>query len=253
MNFTLDDYRDCVKLLCDGCTDLGDGIVSVIVYGSLAIGTIQPGKSDILDALVVVKDELLADKTAYARMLLRFADVCVALSARGLPFHPFHYYAQSELKDRFPVLYQAQWVTDGYSEVAMGMDVRPDFVGGMEDWLLIRSSYFAQRRVAQRLARYAGRADDIAKHPRGPHGALCNFARISPRLACEALGFHVVEQEMVPTLNILMPSLEPTIFSELRAFCKQETCPPDQLREHVVLALELSEKLHVQLMSLLGR
>lgn len=252
MTYSLADYDDCVNLLKDASLVLGGDVLSILLYGSLAIGTVKPGASDVLDAIVIVADDVIDDEQKYERAMGVFSTVCVKIACKGLPFHPFHYYSRTEFAKRYPAFYQRQWITDGYSKVASGLDVRTEITGSDYDWKLLEESYFAQRLLVQRIAHYIANPDSIIANKSGAFAALANFVRFSPRLACVTLGEHVVEQQMLAALTKHIPSLDTESLTSLREMAKSESGTADDISRAMELALSLSEALHASILALKG-
>ena len=250
MTYSLADYEECVNILMDTSCALGDDVLSILIYGSLAIGTVKPGSSDVLDAIVIIADDVLKNEQKYRRAMEAFAGACVKLASKGLPFHPFQYYSRTDFAKHYPAFYQRQWVTDGFSAIACGVDVRIEVTGSDYDWRMLEESYFAQRLLVQRIGHYIANPETIALNKSGAFGTLANFVRFSPRLACVALGEHVVEQKMLPALAKHIHSLDSEKFIYLREFAKSESGSVREILAAMKLALVLSETLHEQFAAL---
>lgn len=246
MTYTLADYDRCLDDLCSACDDLGDRVVSVLLCGSMAIGSVRPGHSDVLDALVVLDDKVLDERREFSRVILRLRRASKKIKSRGLPFHPFHYYFQSELNGWYPYAFEPQWHDDGFSAVSAGADTRYLIRCDPTVADISRGMFYVQRLSTQRLAYFIRNPEALRQRRSMAYKKLCQFARISPRLACVMLGTNVVEQQMVDALRGLLPDFDFDGLERIRAFCKSflADAPEDVFLASMREALELNERLH---------
>jgi hypothetical protein len=118
-------YQAQVRSMLADLKPISDYIVSVLLIGSVVSHAVRPGVSDLMDAFVIVDDEVFESEAAHARMLSTFVRACWRLAACGLPFHPFRYQSREEITQASVPFFNAVWRTDARSLVLAGEDLRP--------------------------------------------------------------------------------------------------------------------------------
>jgi hypothetical protein len=245
------DYDDCLAALEQACNDLGPATVeSLLLNGSLADGSLRVGQSDVLDAVVVLDDEVLRSEDSYTHVMERLVESCEQMLPKPVPFHAFHYYFGSEIPEHYPVFYQPQWQSDRWSRLVLGTDARERMRGSAADWKAAPETYFAHRRSTQRLAHFSGNDADLAKSRSLVAKLLYSFYRKTPLYTAAALGIYTAEQEVLASLAAALPTFPAEVFRERRAHFRALAAdyPLASLRTDIGDALSLADELHEALM-----
>lgn len=125
MSVTAKDYQEVTRRFTEDMKALGEDVVSVILYGSIARGNIRPGKSDVMDAYVFLRKEVFEDRTRFLDVLQHLVQMCNWLSQTQLPFvHPFHYYSEDEMGN-LPAGFVGTVRSEQSSKILLGEDIRP--------------------------------------------------------------------------------------------------------------------------------
>jgi tRNA nucleotidyltransferase (CCA-adding enzyme) len=104
----VEDYDRAVQEFVANMRRLGADVVSVLLYGSIARGSVVPGESDLLDAQVFLRDEVFQTKERFLNVLETMVESFQRLSRTGIPFHPFLYFSLAEASCS-PALYTENW------------------------------------------------------------------------------------------------------------------------------------------------
>lgn len=252
---TQSDYTNEVELFLEDISELGDDLCSVILYGSLVKDSIRPGLSDLLDAVVVVDWELLADETSYYRAIDLMIKICSRLSQTGVPFHPFHYFANDPTGWSAVALYVPAWTSNRYSKVIAGADVRPLLRTSDSELLYMRGWYFASYRRFRRLALFLSAALDRHEGLREVIPALHEFVRNHPQFACFACNRWVDRAEAVAEISALFPGIDIYSLQRLSEAVEQSPADIDTQAAQRLLdqALRLNESLYQSVASWVGQ
>jgi hypothetical protein len=245
MPITVDDYDDCLRYLTDACAQFPQLVRSILLNGSMAAGTLRPGISDVLDAMVILEDAAFEDESTYAMVMGCFSDVYAKILVKGIRCHPFHYYALSEILTRYPSIHIPQWSDDRFSKVVLGEDIRPTITCDEDELRLIRFTYLAQRQSIQRLAYFtfasdeaiAGNRDYIAKLTR-------DFWRKAPIFLSFHLGVESSEQMVVQRLANVLPDFPTQTFLRTRELTKIiPALSVQELRDLIAVTLRIADEL----------
>ena len=98
MSVTAADYHTLMDGFVRDLASLGQDLVSVYVYGSVARGNVRPGTSDVGDAYVFLRQRVLEDREAFLSAMRTMTEACRAMARSGLPAHAHHYYGDQELR-----------------------------------------------------------------------------------------------------------------------------------------------------------
>jgi predicted nucleotidyltransferase len=208
MVLTHSDYTNEVNLFLEAISELDDDLCSVILYGSLVKGTVRPGLSDLLDAVVVVQSRLLADESSYYRTVDLMLSICSRLEATGAPFHPFHYFALDPPGWSAVALYVPTWTSDRYSRIVAGTDVRPLLRTSDLELRYMRGWYFGMSHWFRRRAFFLSA---VLNRQEGAHGvlpALREFTRNHPQFACFACNRPIDRAEALDEIAVLFPNVD---------------------------------------------
>lgn len=253
MTVTVDDYQRAVDDFVEGLRDsLGDDLVSIILYGSLARQECKPGQSDLLDAYVYLKNEVFIDKEKFFKAFETMVRACNRLLLTGLPYqHPFQYWSEDEL-EHIPALYRAHLESDALSTVLFGKDVRPQMSCTEAELAVAKVSFFEARRMGHHLTIYLRKQelteDDCEKMLAG----VKLLVKFLPGIACVSLDILTGPNQAIPSLLKALPDLDAASAQNIEAFIQKRTvtlAEAEDLREILRQTLSFIEDLHDKLLS----
>ncbi|HEV2855906.1 MAG TPA: hypothetical protein VHC97_24165 [Thermoanaerobaculia bacterium] len=242
---TEQDYWRAVDACLAGLGELGDTVKGVVLWGSLARGETVPGRSDLLDAVVVLRRGALEGPEEHRRVLETLADACAVAARGGAPFsHPFSVFREEEIGD-LESLYLPTLASGRSSRVIAGEDVRPAMACDAGARAVARCAFFAmRRRFLHPLAGYL-EAWDLSAEEREMLFQRLNFLRKAlPVLACAALG--LPSDEAVATAELRQVAGDPGLFDEFAAIRRGERPlgGAEELRGLLLRGFELVEALN---------
>jgi predicted nucleotidyltransferase len=248
MSITVEDYQRALEGFLEDMRRLGDKVVSVLLYGSMARGDIRPGQSDLMDAYVFLKEGVFEDKGDFLKTVEVMIGTCEKLVQSGLPFHhPFHYYGMDEVK-RLPAVFLPTLRSDRSSCVILGEDIRPQMEASCAGHLVARTSFFEVRRIfCLPLSRYLHKIP-LTEQDRGEISARLTYTRkYVPLSACFALGIQVEESEAVAVLR-RVTDVDTDVIEQIESLQGHMDRKPDkEIREILRKALEFVEALHEEI------
>jgi hypothetical protein len=243
---TAADYDRAVQDFLDGLRPLGDGVASVLLYGSMARGDLVPGESDLLDAHVFLRNEVFEDKQRFLQALEVMVESCRRLSQTGIRFHPFHYFSLDEASIS-PALYLPTWQSDRTSKVLMGDDIRAQISSTETSHSAAATSFFdARRTMAHPLAFYLTRKQWSPDDERKIAHRLASLKKHICIMACFALGVPAEASQAVNRLEELIPQLDTSVLKRIDSFRNQTDASKElnNLREILKETLNFVENLH---------
>ena len=253
MTVTIDDYQRAVDDFVAGLREsVGDDLISIILYGSLARQEVKPGQSDLLDAYVYLKNEVFIDKEKFFKAFETMVRACNRLLLTGLPYqHPFQYWSEDEL-EHIPALYRAHLESDALSTVLFGKDVRPQMSCTEAELAVAKVSFFEARRMGHHLTIYLRKQelteDDCEKMLAG----VKLLVKFLPGIACVSLDILTGPNQAIPSLLKALPDLDAASAQNIEAFIQKRTvtlAEAEDLREILRQTLSFIEDLHDKLLS----
>lgn len=245
---TIADYERCADEFCHIFDQLGERVVAILLYGSVARGSIRPGESDVLDSAIVFADSEIQEEYRFYRLLDVMLEGCDYLRHSGLPYnHPFHYYTQSEFCKAYDAFYIPSWKTDAFSKVLVGHDVRPAVSTVDTDFLLTRGSFFAFRTfILQNLTAFLAQSAPARSEINRVITIIHRFELYMTTLACFAYGVEVEVSAALEKVINLFPGLDE---QRLRRVCEyryrgHQNISLNELRNMVEWTLASAETLH---------
>jgi hypothetical protein len=194
-----------------------DHVCSLILYGSAVKGGIRPGRSDLLDAVIVFSPRFVENEMDFYRTMDSMVDVCTRVAASGVPFHPFHYFILHCGTWSAIRLYSPAWTSDRYSNIARGVDVRPLLHSADKDLAFMGGWYFLTHRTFQRRALLAMTALDSPENRRRATALLREYSRNIAQFACFAGKSPVDRAEARIEITRLYPEVDVTYLDLLSA------------------------------------
>jgi hypothetical protein len=98
MNLTLADYERALDGFIEDVGAMDEAAESLLLFGSMARGEVNPGQSDMMDAYIVLRPEVFDDKERFLSALQKMLGSCDRLGSTGIPFHPFAYIGSDEVE-----------------------------------------------------------------------------------------------------------------------------------------------------------
>jgi predicted nucleotidyltransferase len=233
---TFEHYQEALDQFKRRCETLGQRVVSIILFGSMARGEISPGESDILDAIVILHDGVFADKAEFCQTLEILVQACKDLESSGLPFHPFVYYSQSQFTERFLTYFSLK-----HSKVLLGSDVRDQSHTSDRDRSLNQLTFFGYRRLVQRAIQLA---DLHMTDQTAARSTVEWFLKSMFTAAAFACGQETFYPESVQVVRNLLPKLNLGNLDSVIAFNRADTVTPATARAAVLQAVEIAEDLN---------
>jgi hypothetical protein len=233
---TLEHYQEALDRFKRRCETLGERVVAVILFGSMARGEISPGESDILDAIVILHDRVFADKAEFCQTFGVLVEACKDLESSGLPFHPFLYYSQNEFSHSF-----LSYFSLTHSKVLLGSDVRESTGGSDRHGSLNQLAFFGCRRLMQRAARLT---DLHTTDQTAAQSTVEWFLKAMFTAAAFACGQETFYPESVQLVRNLLPELNLENLDSVIAFKRSQAPTPTAAREALRHALDITEDLN---------
>lgn len=245
MTPTLEDYWRAIDSFVTEMGQLGDDLRGILLWGSLARGDALPGKSDLLDALVVVRG--LAEEPAhFDRVVQQILIACAPLAESGLPFsHPPILYQEEELGD-FDAAFGPTLVSPDSSRLLLGEDLRPLVHWSEEGQVVARCAFFAlKRRFLDRLSVFLPPLRLSEQHQSLLFDRLVDLYKVLPARACAALGRPAGQRHALAILRQALPDLDFSLFDEVAALRKGERSAgrPEELQALLRKAFDLMEQI----------
>lgn len=98
-------YEELFDFFVQKLRETGQNVISAVLYGSVARGGYIPGRSDVLDAYVVLSSSVYDDPHVFAQVFEKMVEVTEEILAfPTLKKHAFHIYSQDQL-DLFPAIF----------------------------------------------------------------------------------------------------------------------------------------------------
>lgn len=248
MKATAEDYQaaleDVLAVLRGG---LGEDLVSVLLYGSMARREVKPGRSDLLDAYVYLADEVFDDKERFFRALETMVAACDGLARSGLPYkHPFQYWSRGE-SGHAPAVYLADWRSDERSRLVFGEDLRPQIRSPESALAVARLSFMQARRMGHDWACFLAQPELTAPDCQEIREGVQMLMKFLPTLACASLGIWTHAGRALPELLKALPGLDAASAAGLDAFVRDgatAAAGAEELREVLRRTLDFIEDLH---------
>jgi predicted nucleotidyltransferase len=239
----LQDYENALKQFLDVASRLGDTMSSVIEYGSVVKGTARPGASDILDAVVILRDTALASEAEYYAALNVLTEACATISDIGIPFHPVHYFIMDDGGWSTTAQFLPAWTSDEDSRVVAGEDVRPRLFTHDVDGEFMRGWYCQRYWALQRAALAIKLGARAPGRPAPDVDDLLRILRDLPQFACLACGVLVDRDRAVAEIMRLVPDADLAMLPQL---CDRSAADTHHGDAHVLVEriLEVNDELY---------
>lgn len=250
MTITAEDYQSALEGFLDDLRPLGEDVASVLLYGSMVTGTLRPGKSDLLDAVVFLPDEAFQDRERFHRALGVMVEACERLSGLGIYFHPFSYW-----NEQTPLPGSLFIHSERDSRFVYGRDLRERMAATEESRAVLHTAFFHQRRLAFPLIVYLYKR---ALTPQDCHDiiyALTQASKQLPMMTCWALGLRPESvKDAAIKMREALPQVDLGVFEKITALRAQDEAGaalnPEEVRTVLREALTLDDVLSELLLPL---
>jgi len=253
VNYTLSDYQSAVDRFLEDLRPIRSDVSSALLFGSLARDDVRPGKSDLLDAYLVLRSEVCLDRERFLRTLHVLVDAAANLSRTGLPVHPFFYCFEHE-RDHFHESHLMFYQSDATNRMLLGEDMTARSGVRAESSAVARTSFFLARQTALQLGRYLYH-EQLSDPERGEilHG-LATVHKHLPRLMCLVLEISANELMNLQELKKALPRLPTDVFERIARFREQPAESNDLQAWHEIIfdTLSLLEQVHLLLLEKIG-
>lgn len=249
MKVTEADYHKTLNTFLQDLNPIEEHLLSVVLYGSMAKGTVRPGKSDVLDAIVFLDSELIEDKKRFLSLLDVMTTACEHIAESGLPFkHPFAWYFSDELQ-QLPGPDSAEMAGDNTTKVVFGADLRDQVKASGAGREVFRKLFFLYyRSLLSELCAFQARSILSDEDLRILNYLLRFHGKGLPQSICAAFG------KIVPTLHAkqiikeLAPEVNTSVFEMmLSESLFDEPGSRNKVRTVITMLLELLEVIHDKL------
>jgi hypothetical protein len=214
MPHSTDDYYRLIDNFKRDVSQLGQELISIILYGSVARGTIRPGVSDLIDAYVVFDESIFAGAERYERALLVLVDSCRWLARCNIPFHPAHYYTDKELETVQPAVFLPTLKQSGFSTIIFGPDIRPGIDSSFNSRQCAKAEFYSFYRYLVSLGHLAMSHHWSERERMLVVAAVTKSYKKLPLLACLAMDTWVEQSEGRRELERKYPDLDLSILDE---------------------------------------
>jgi hypothetical protein len=217
------DYDQLVEGFLTAISALGDDLVTVMLYGSVMRGDVRPGVSDLIDAVVILRPEVLNDEAKFCEVLNIMTETCRPVLESGVPFHAFHYFALDDNRWSTAAVYLPAWTSDKHSKIIAGTDSRHLLATADKQLDFMRGWYFMLHRTIQTNAVLFGAMLEIPEKRRLMIPALRSPIRDLAQFACFACSRPMERAEAVTELSRLFPDVK---VNTLKTLLKRFDEPP---------------------------
>lgn len=246
---TLADYEQAIDAFAAQLADLGDDVISVFLFGSMARGEAVAGYSD-LDFWIFLETAVFHDQPRFKNALKAIIDAHHQLAERGIPVSNAGCYASRANIQNLPAMLLPNLQTDSACRLVLGQDIRPKMQTTPESRHFNgAATFFEMRRIFYHpLAQYLDHSalDETA---RWAIFAGLQYIKYLPEAVCAALDVWPGEHGTTAALAERWPDEDWGIVARIKVFCAQHGPLADEallrakLHETLLFVERLNEKL----------
>jgi predicted nucleotidyltransferase len=246
MTITIETYQNALDDFLSDLGRMGDDVVSVFLFGSMARGEVRPGHSDIMDAMVFLMPEFFEERERFLRGLGIMVEISTGLAQRGLLYHPFNYWADPA---SMSAMFLPPFRSERSSKIFLGEDIRPLAGSTPESFAFARQVFFEARRRALQMAYFLCKPELTEEDCQYIRAGLINARKYFPMFACMALDIWVGESEIFDELKKALPGVDMSAFDQIKTVRDYPERPieAEELRGLVRRTFVLIENLHDQI------
>jgi hypothetical protein len=209
-------YKNVATALLNQLSDRSPAVRTCLLHGSVARGRIKPGRSDLIDALVVVDDSFHISFEIFSSTLKEMAQSCRSLQNLACPTHPFQFYTRHEIETSYPGSLLAIWGQRDGTLLISGEDVRECFSTTEMSRRYSPSFALSFARSVQRLLAFLAEKDPNKCNRENILKALTRYRKTVPLLVCMSFGLWLEHSEAEVRFGSLVPGIDLTPFEDLR-------------------------------------
>lgn len=251
MSVTAKDYQEVTRRFIEDMKALGEDVVSVVLYGSIARGDIRPGKSDLMDAYVFLRKEVFEDRTRFLDVLQHLVQTCNWLSQTQLPFvHPFHYYSEDEMRN-LPAGFVGTVRSEQSSKILLGEDIRPR-LGSSKGYRSAMNTglFFFLSKGCLGLTKYLREKALTGEDCRRIINGLSSARKFLPSAISSALEIELDELTALEEIRKALPSFDFGVLDRIKELRDNPTVHAETVREvlaeMITLIVDLRDMLLVR-------
>ena len=252
---TLVDYEQAIDGFAARLAELGDDVLSVFLFGSMARGEAVAGYSD-LDFWIFLDTAVFHDETRFKTALQTIIDAHHQLDGRGIPVSNAGCYASQANITRLPAMLLPNLQSETASRVILGQNIRQQMQTTPESRQFNGAATFFEmrRHFYHPLAQYLDRpiVDEVARW--SIFGGLQTIKYL-PEAVCAALDLWPGEHGAIEALAELWPDEDWDTVARVKSFCAQHGPAADKtqllanLRQMMLFIERLNDKLVAHIMA----
>jgi predicted nucleotidyltransferase len=254
MNITLADYERALEGFIADVQAMDDNAESLMLFGSMARGEVNPGQSDIMDAYIVLRPEVFEEKERFVASLESMLKSCDRLGSTGIPFHPFAYISSDEV-EYLPARAFSLFPFKPLTKIVWGTDVLSRITDTETNHLLNRTRFFEARIIVHfQLARYLYK-QSFTKQEWQEMIPVLLAAKKNSYMAYMALTNRTPDKlSPIEELEELLPGLNTSVIKRVNALKENLGSMPDaeEIRSLVKDAMLFIEELHSRILARLN-
>lgn len=250
---TLVDYEQAIDSFAAQLAELGDDVLAVFLFGSMARGEAVAGYSD-LDFWLFLQTAVFHDETRFKTALQTIIDAHHQLAGRGIPVSNAGCYASQANIERLPAMLLPNLQSDTASRVILGQNIRQQMQTTPESRRFNGDSTFFEmrRHFYHPLAQYLDQ-QSLSEAARWSIFTGLQTIKYLPEAVCAALDLWPGEHGAIAVLIELWPDEDWDIVGRVKSFCAQlgpaadETQLLANLRQMLLFIERLNDKIVTQL------
>jgi predicted nucleotidyltransferase len=249
---TLADYEQAIDGFAAQLAELGDDLLAVFLFGSMARGEAVAGYSD-LDFWIFLATAVFDDETRFTTALQTIIDAHHQMGRRGIPVSNAGCYASQANVERLPAMLLPNLQSENASWVILGQNIRQQMKTTPESRQFNGASTFFEmrRQFYHPLAQYLGR-DSLSTEARWEIYAGLQYIKYLPEAVCAPLDLWPGEHGAIAVLTERWPDEAWGIVAQVKSFCAQHGPAADvdqllaNLRQTLLFVERLNDKIVTQ-------
>ena len=252
MTLTLEDYERAINGFAERVGRIGDDLLAVFLFGSMARDEAIAGYSD-LDFWIFLKTAVFTNESAFKQALHTIITAHQYLADEGIPVsNAGCYYSQDKL-DSLPAMLTPNLRSSRASRLVWGQDIRGQMKTNPVSRHLHRATTFYEMRqqLYHPLTPYL-KHQSLSEKERWHIFTGLQSIKYVPEAACAALDLWPGEHDAITTLTKALPEVDMGIVKRIKLFCAQEgalaelTLLQNRLRETLAFVEQLNDLIGFQ-------
>jgi hypothetical protein len=254
MSLTLADYERALEGFVADVEAMDDNAESLLLFGSMARGEVNPGQSDMMDAYIVLRPEVFEEKERFLASLESMLKSCDRLGETGIPFHPFAY-INSDEAEYLPARAFSLFPFEPLTKVIWGTNVLSRVKDTVTNHLLNRTRFFEARIIVHfQLARYLYKQSFTKQEWQEMIPVLLAVKKNSYMAYMALTNRSPNKLAPIEELEELLPGLNTSVIKRLNALKENLDSMPDvgEVRSLIKDAMLFIEELHSRILAKLN-